>query len=429
MNNVRHMSRVLFFGYTVSEAVIAEICRLDKYLPMQQYKLEWSVIRGLESTGIHVDLLSSLPIALYPGYPQVLVRGSKWNWNGSHCSASTTYINLLVVRHLTRFVSSFVKLIVWARHFRAVCHKSILVHGLHTGHLFSAIIAGLMFRIPVVVIITDPPSPSLPGEGNLVLGLRKIEQRLINWALSLADGVVGLTQEIHSLMCPHLSFMLMEGILSATDQDNALKDVDGARVVRVNPPVLLYAGGLEPDYGVRLCLDTLAAYKDLRCEMWFAGKGSCADQVAAIAAVDPRVKFLGLLSQDELAATFKKADVLLNPRPTSSSFTKLTFPSKLLQYMATGLPVISTRQAGIPAEYWNYLIALDDETSQGLASLIRSLVSKPMDEVKRRSMLGRAFVLEQKSEGAQGKRLADFLLAVWRRGGKDETEEKLLVVP
>jgi glycosyltransferase involved in cell wall biosynthesis len=50
---------------------------------------------------------------------------------------------------------------------------------------------------------------------------------------------------------------------------------------------------------------------------------------------------------------------MLNPRDPSWRGTPYSFPSKLLEYLTTGKPIISTRLPGIPAEYFEVLRPVD----------------------------------------------------------------------
>jgi glycosyltransferase involved in cell wall biosynthesis len=110
----------------------------------------------------------------------------------------------------------------------------------------------------------------------------------------------------------------------------------------------------------------------------------------------------------------EQADFFINPRPTGQMFTRYSFPSKLLQYMATGKPVISTRLPGIPSEYWDYLIAIDNETVEGMAVLLSGLMNQKRDDLINRGQDARTFVMQQKTEGAQGARMADLLRSIIR---------------
>ena len=105
----------------------------------------------------------------------------------------------------------------------------------------------------------------------------------------------------------------------------------------------------------------------------------------------------------------RQATVLVNPRPSRQDFTAFSFPSKTLEYLAAGKPVLSTRLPGIPEEYFGYLQPIEDETPEGLAGALTAFRDLSVEERDRLGALGRDFVLAQKTEARQGARLLEFL--------------------
>lgn len=72
------------------------------------------------------------------------------------------------------------------------------------------------------------------------------------------------------------------------------------------------------------------------------------------------IKYFGIVNNNEVKNLETQAKVLINPRDPLKPITFYTFPSKLLEYIASGTLTISTKLRGIPCEYFNYLIQLDD---------------------------------------------------------------------
>ena len=65
------------------------------------------------------------------------------------------------------------------------------------------------------------------------------------------------------------------------------------------------------------------------------------------------------------------ADVAINPRPTDNEYAQNSFPSKLIEYLATGVPTLTTSLASIPEEINDcfYYAKGDDAESLSLALL------------------------------------------------------------
>jgi glycosyltransferase involved in cell wall biosynthesis len=83
------------------------------------------------------------------------------------------------------------------------------------------------------------------------------------------------------------------------------------------------------------------------------------------------------VSDDEYSTMLQKAAVLVNPRPSRLLENRYNFPSKLMEYMASGRPILSTATSDVAEHYGSGLIVLEDETPQGLARCLERSVALP----------------------------------------------------
>ena len=72
------------------------------------------------------------------------------------------------------------------------------------------------------------------------------------------------------------------------------------------------------------------------------------EQIAGELGIGAIVRFAGAQSQDEIAGMLQKSDVLLAPSVTAADGDAEGTPVAILEAQASGLPVVSTRHAGIP---------------------------------------------------------------------------------
>jgi glycosyltransferase involved in cell wall biosynthesis len=130
--------------------------------------------------------------------------------------------------------------------------------------------------------------------------------------------------------------------------------------------MILYAGQLKAKYGLELLLQAFLRLEDQSLRLLILGKGDYEENIRQASLKDPRIVFKGYCPQGEIKKLLNAATVLINPRPTNQSFTQYSFPSKTIEYMVSGRPVISTRLPGIPDDYFPYLYVLENETPEGL---------------------------------------------------------------
>jgi glycosyltransferase involved in cell wall biosynthesis len=66
----------------------------------------------------------------------------------------------------------------------------------------------------------------------------------------------------------------------------------------------------------------------------------------------------------------RKADVLVNPRQNDEAYTKYSFPSKNIEYLLSGNPVVAYMLDGVPEEYRKFMSIVPDDGVDSLKDTI-----------------------------------------------------------
>ena len=172
------------------------------------------------------------------------------------------------------------------------------------------------------------------------------------------------------------------------------------------PPHLAFVGRLDPVKGADLLLDALAALRASHPDVTatFIGDGPQAEHTRAYArtlGIDQMVNFLGAQPETAVASLLQHSDLLVLP-----SFAE-GLPVVLMEAMATGLPVVASRIAGIPELVRDgengILIPAGDTTA--LIQAMDRLLSDPALRY-RLGQAGRESVLADFTIEAEARRLA-----------------------
>jgi glycosyltransferase involved in cell wall biosynthesis len=155
-------------------------------------------------------------------------------------------------------------------------------------------------------------------------------------------------------------------------------------------PMVFAAGRFVRKKGFEYLIDAVARL-DARVILVMGGDGDLRDELVARArdaGISERVRFVGLLSQDDVARYFAAADVIAAPSVRDDSGNVDGLPNVVLEALASATPLVATPAGGIAS-------AVDDDRtgllvperdSEALAAAIASLVESP----SRRRMLGDA---------------------------------------
>ena len=98
-------------------------------------------------------------------------------------------------------------------------------------------------------------------------------------------------------------------------------------------------------------------------ELWISGFGDKIE-LKKSSIKDKRIKYFGMLNNDQLHDVYQKANVFLNPRPVNIPGnipgTENNFPSKIFEYLSWKKPIISTWTKGLSPEYRKILHIAED---------------------------------------------------------------------
>lgn len=403
--------RIVMIGGAVPADVMDALMEADPFPQFQNYKFSWAVISGIEHAGNIIDLISTVAISEYPRSKWLWSGYRKWDrFNGSD-NWLVPFINVLGWKHLTRFLGCLWMLIWWSIKHRGK-KRHVLLLGLLSSHLYAVLCARLIFRMKTTAIIPDLPGQSVPDEPWWRRVLRPIDRDLIHRAVRSMDGLIVLTRQISEDYAPHVPAMVMEGIVSV--QSEELAKTLPKPVVSAEEFIILYAGGIDRFDGIQMLLEALTKLLGKEYRAWLFGRGVMEDEIRDLAKGDPRIYYPGGVTPEEVFRRSQQATVLINPRPSGECFTPYSFPSKLLEYLATGRPVVTTRLPGIPKEYDPYVIWLDDETPEGLAALLMRLHEQPREQLDDLGKRAQDFVLREKNFRGQGKRILEFIQSINR---------------
>lgn len=107
-----------------------------------------------------------------------------------------------------------------------------------------------------------------------------------------------------------------------------------------------YSGYLSEENGVRMLLDAFKDIDDTSTELMISGKGPLESYVKKCAETDSRIKYYGYVSNEHYYNLLNRAHCVVNPRDMNISQNQNNFPSKIMEYLASGRIIMSTKFAG-----------------------------------------------------------------------------------
>jgi glycosyltransferase involved in cell wall biosynthesis len=399
---------ILYVSRLCSETRLAELMSDQPVKPAQQeQKFHGLLARGLASMAHRLTALSLLPHGPgTDGFPVMTAESEK--------GVRYRYLTLRMIpgfSHLYVFAWSFLSTLRWS-HAHRTRPRFVVSDVLDLSISAGALLASKLTGTRAIAIVTDIPDflHDYIGGASSLLGRLAIRayRSLSTFCMERYDGYLLLTEAMNPVVNPKQKpHLVMEGMV-----DPGMGDVPNTLPGKLPEAVIIYAGALYAKYGVQTLLEAFLRVPQPEARLWLYGAGELESMIRDHEARDPRIKYFGVRPNPEVVAVEVQATLLVNPRPSTEAFTLYSFPSKNMEYMASGTPVLTTPLPGMPEDYLDHVYLFSDESVEGMATTLERLLELPREELHRRGEGAKRFVLSHKTNLIQAQRVRAFLQAL-----------------
>lgn len=379
------------------------LCSKDKFnklfqncdiKPGQQVqKYHRLLVEGLLKNSVEVNAVTALPVSRKNSKKMFFMYEKEKN-NNIHYSY-LSLINFPVIKNITAFINSFFYVF-----FSSFNKKDSVIIGdvLNISVCAGALCAAKILKRKNIGIVTDIPSFLSNGNNRLTV---KINNRLIK----SFNSYLFLTEDMNNLINKHNKpYLVIEGQvdINMKEEKNTLEN-------KYKKKICIYAGGIQKKYGIKYLTQAFIKANVDNTELHIYGNGDFEEELIEICNKNKSIKFFGVMPNDYIVQEELKATLLINPRPTNEEYTKYSFPSKNMEYMVSGTPVLTTKLPGMPDEYLDYIYLIEEETVAGMSAKLIQLLNKPEEELHQNGFDAKMFVLNNKNNVSQAKKIIDLI--------------------
>ncbi len=327
-------------------------------------------------------------------------------------------LNLRFFKNLGVFFYTFFWVLFWGW-FRVGQKKLIICDVLNMTVSLAAFLASKLSFTKNITIVTDLPYNVMPSWSETESFFSMLYHKLTRFMLYRFDGYILLTEQMNSVVNPKKRpYLIMEGLVDIT-MENSVNSLNQ----KSTDKILIYAGGLYEKYGVKTLIDAFLETKGANYRLHLYGNGDQVKHMPAYMEKDPRIVYKGVVPNQQVVSDQLVATLLVNPRPSTEEFTKYSFPSKNMEYMVSGTPMLTNILPGMPKEYFEYVFLNKEETVAGMATSLSSILCKTAEELHSFGQTAQKFVLKEKNNKKQAARILDFYESL--HANKQEGRSKL----
>lgn len=396
---------ILFSSLCCAQSYYDALMTKIKSPEQNAQKLHHLLLCGIaQSTQVDLHAISALPI-------------SRSNYTGKYIHAQQVdedgcdyyhmvMINIPIIRNIGIFLQSLIQVLKLSKGKRK--ETVVIVDVLNLSNASGALLGCKLSGIPCIGIVTDVPCKRA-NSGNL---LNRMIDSIRFRQLQSYDGYIFLSEPMNTLI-NHAGkpYIVVEGTV-----DSKMTQVENTLEGKSKPRVCLYSGSIRRIYGIPALVEGFLKANIANAELWIYGDGDYREELLTICQQHANVRYFGVVPNREVVKAQVAATLLVNPRPPIGVYTMYSFPSKNMEYLVSGTPVLAAMLPGMPEEYREHIFELKDCSADGMCDALKVIFSLPDDELFRKGQQAKEFVLKEKNNLKQGERIVKLAERITKSG-------------
>lgn len=366
-----------------------------------------------EGLGCHIKDLETINLPYIGSYPSrfrtlfTKSGGFVYETQNGNCikGKDVGFCNLSGYKQYSRCEQARKALMTWCNKYPEE-EKAVVVYAIHFPFLKACVDVKNKIGKSLKIILIVPDLPEFMNDKVKwpKSKLLEMNQHKLSVLYPEVDAFVLLSKYmVDRLPVGNKPWAVVEGIFNFRDEDTI--DVSST----VQDKFILYTGTLAQRYGVMNLVEAFAQTDNHEYKLVICGIGGTDEQIKKYAEKDKRIIFKGQIPRLEVLKLQRQATLLVNPRTPEGEFTKYSFPSKTMEYMASGTPCLLYRLPGIPEEYFNYCFTIEELGVDALKQKMESIMAMSKENLVSLGQRARTFILENKNPLAQTSKVIKLL--------------------
>lgn len=395
---------IIFLGYYFPQDYLEDNINKFYLVPFASNRLQEGILKGLINLPkSKTHILSFLPTTEFPKSRFLVAQNIKGLSLNNVPIKTLPFLNILLLKHLTKAISLFISLS--AVLLKTKGNKTIMVYNLNSVTFLIMQILGFVFNFRTSIIIADMPMAAMPNENKVIALLRKLDQTYIKSSLKKIDGLVVLSKHVIKDFFPNKKHLVIEGMI--TDKLLEYHSKTETTYENQDQVVFTYIGRLSSFQNVDGLINDFMKVKNDKLRLVLCGKGELVDFISKAKSKDNRIIYDGFIPDEKLQNRVKETSYFISPKLLDDSFSKYSFPSKLIEYMAYGKPTVSFDLPCIPDDYRSKMILLPNR-EDALLNFMKNANLENQEDIQI-GKRGKQFILSEKNVATQTAKITEFV--------------------
>lgn len=365
-----------------------------------------NMLGAVASAGLPPSLvLSYLPIPAFPRANRLWIRPKAAMLDNGFRVHFLPFLNVTPLKQISLGLGATVAILHWGWRVRRCKRRLVWTFNLSVPPGLFTLLATRLVGGKLLVSLNDinEPGHTVPDRW-----MYRLDYALHRWLIPKLDGHIVVADQIMNDFAPGRPYLRVEGGVTSdmlnVGQRPCETEQRGDTVFTVTA-----AGSLDDANGIPEVIAAFRLLKEERFRLRILGGGPLEAYVRQAAAEDPRIDYAGVVPFGRVMEEYSTSDLLINMRITKRFSTKYFFPSKLMEYLASGVPVLTTCTGHVEEEFAPYCVLLRDESPAAVADAIQRVADMPPYTRAAIGERARVYMAAHKAWSIQGQRIAAYV--------------------
>lgn len=387
---------LLFLGYAVSKQRSKELSGISIAGNNMQIALLKELYRYDD---INLSVITVPPVATFPKDKKIIWNTKKQEIENNICAVEVGFINIPILKQISQSFTTYIS----AKKIIKQQPDTVIL----TFNMFPQIGAPSLkmknkYGTEVVALLADPPI-DIKKRNILESFVRKAYYKKTERYIEQADKLIVLNDELIKLYAPNKPYIVIDGAIDISEFK------DGKSKEKITKKNIVFSGALTEYNGIREAISAMSYVSNESITLDIYGNGPLEEYVKQQAKTNKNVKYYGSVDNDTMRKLQQEAFLLINPRTIDDQMSRLTFPSKILEYMMSGTPILTTRLNGFSEDYFDKMFFVKTNEPEELGKAIDEIALLPECELSEIAKRAYEFVTTKKTWSVQAAEIVKFL--------------------
>lgn len=372
-------------------------------------KMQVGIIKGLKKQHKNITVVTEIPIATYPRERKIIINESDIEIEDDIQAKVVPFFNIMFLKQITMITFAFLILLKWSILNRKK-EKIIITFNSFPTISIPTILVSKIFNIKKICIFADPPIDVNNNRGMLGRAAKHLEKKYTEKNIRSYDGIVTLNKKSIKKYAPTTKYVVVDGGFDINDKPKNKPGGQWLNYSKGDSINIVFSGGLYEYNGLKNLVEGFKNIDNNKLRLSIYGEGPLKEFIKKASQEDSRILYYGNVPNDEMIKIQQKAGILINPRPIDDPISLYTFPSKMIEYMLSGTPVITTKLNGLTPDYLKNVFFIEDNSILEITKVIEFVTALDKSYLINKAIKAREQIINNKTWEIQSKKIYEFII-------------------